>query len=758
MRLTLRTMLAYLDDVLDPADARELEHKIEESSFASGLVHRVRDSIRRLRLGAPKLDGRGLGLDPNTVADYLDSTLAPERVPEFEKVCLESDVHLAEVASCHQILTLVLGEPAQVDAALRERVYRIGHADNRRPKAAANASGNGAALAATRSGADASSAGASTAVSPVKSQRPSQLSIKSLAITVLLCFVVAMIALQAVGVDKLRGLIGLSSPRKIGLSSPREAAERPLPAEPEAGEPEITIPSDAEQSSLGSRESDRLPPPDETASSEISTDAAFPVPAGESLVDLRPVPASEIESTVSAGPEVMTDPVESAVASPAVEVNEVPPHGEVASPVEGAAGQIAAKGTVSAGAAEVAVDPAAEPARQISVGRYINEEQVLARFDTAAGDWFRMEPHAPLLTGQRIISLPTYRPQLLLSPNIKVTLAGESHLQFGQSKEEAAPLLKIESGRAIIAPLGEPEAAIYVETAGRSGSVLFASADSVMAVDVMKYLPPGQRPELEPATPIIQLFALSGQLAWREVGQEEFVVSAGQVLTMEGEGAPALFESSELPAWVAGNDLADIDRVASTELREDLATDRPLSLSLLERTEHRRVEVRSLARRSLCSLDMFDAAINALDGPGFRSYWFAQFDAIRGAMGRNSESAIKLQRSLEKLTGDDAGLMYELFCGFNADQLAAGGAKQLVDALEHERLITRVLAYENLRRITDKTQQFRPEQPPSQQKGEVVKWRRNLAAGAIVYLRPKLALPPRRAVTEGTGGDPSASE
>jgi hypothetical protein len=225
MRLTLRTMLAYLDDVLDPADAQELEHKIAESSFASGLVHRVRDSMRRMRLGAPKLDGRGLGLDPNTVADYLDSTLAPERVPEFEKVCLESDVHLAEVASCHQILTLVLGEPAQVDTAMRERVYRIGHPDNRRPKTTANASGNGAASGMTQSGVSKSSAGASTAVSPAKVQRPSQLSAKSLAITVLLGFLIAIVMLQAVGVDKLRGL--------IGLSSPREVAEGPLPTVPE---------------------------------------------------------------------------------------------------------------------------------------------------------------------------------------------------------------------------------------------------------------------------------------------------------------------------------------------------------------------------------------------------------------------------------------------------------------------------------------------------------------------------------------------
>ena len=169
MRLTLRTMLAYLDDVLDPVDAQELEHKIEESSFASGLVHRVRDSMRRMRLGAPKLDGRGLGLDPNTVADYLDSTLAPERVPEFEKVCLESDVHLAEVASCHQILTLVLGEPAQVDTAMRERAYRIGRPENRQAKATTNAAGNGSTA---HGSAAKSSPGTGVAVSPARAQRP----------------------------------------------------------------------------------------------------------------------------------------------------------------------------------------------------------------------------------------------------------------------------------------------------------------------------------------------------------------------------------------------------------------------------------------------------------------------------------------------------------------------------------------------------------------------------------------------------------
>jgi hypothetical protein len=124
MRLTLRTLLAYIDDTLDPIQAREIGRKVAESDVAQELIDRIKAVTRRRGLTVPPASGPDK-IDANTVAEYLDNDLSPEMIAEVEETALNSDVHLAEIAACHQILTLVLGEPASVPPVARQRMYEL---------------------------------------------------------------------------------------------------------------------------------------------------------------------------------------------------------------------------------------------------------------------------------------------------------------------------------------------------------------------------------------------------------------------------------------------------------------------------------------------------------------------------------------------------------------------------------------------------------------------------------------------------------
>ncbi len=124
MRLTLRTLLSYLDDTLEPSQAKAIGAKVAESEQARDLMERIKQVTRRRRLTTPPTTGPG-GMDANTIADYLDNEVTPETAAEVEQICLASDVHLAEVAACHQILTLVLGEPALVPPSAKQRMYGL---------------------------------------------------------------------------------------------------------------------------------------------------------------------------------------------------------------------------------------------------------------------------------------------------------------------------------------------------------------------------------------------------------------------------------------------------------------------------------------------------------------------------------------------------------------------------------------------------------------------------------------------------------
>jgi hypothetical protein len=112
-----------MDDTLPPQEVKEMGQQVAESQYAQDLVERIHRVTRQRRLTVPSGSGPE-GVDPNLVAEYIDNTLTPEQVAEFEKKCLTSDVHLAEVASVHQILSLI-GQRAKVPDEARARMHRL---------------------------------------------------------------------------------------------------------------------------------------------------------------------------------------------------------------------------------------------------------------------------------------------------------------------------------------------------------------------------------------------------------------------------------------------------------------------------------------------------------------------------------------------------------------------------------------------------------------------------------------------------------
>ncbi len=455
MRLTLRTMLAYLDDILDPQDSEDIAKKIEESEFATELVHRTRDSMRRLRLGVPAVMGKGLGADPNTVAEYLDNTLPTDRVAEFEKVCLESDVHLAEVASSHQILTLVLGEPATIDPASRQRMYRVVDEGAAPPVQVDSMH----AAAASTSSAQPPATGAAPPTPPrrQKPEVPDYLRESRSR----LWPVIAATALGAVVTIVLLVMFGPASwrARVAGIAQSEPAAETPADDAATVDAPPAT-PVD---------NSPTTEPPVEEAPGDAATPAAMPEEAttDDALTDKAPPDAAPTDAAPEVGPpgepEDTTMPAEDGAAAgdaagpaglrpvdnvdvplePAQADPNAPPAPAAMPDDSGSADSRSAAGlrpATGVGRPETNPDaplppepmpPTGAPADEPTVadaapsngafGRFTTKRgEVLLKFDTENGDWRRLPPMAPLAQGDRLLSLPLFRPSISLNTGVSI--------------------------------------------------------------------------------------------------------------------------------------------------------------------------------------------------------------------------------------------------------------------------------------------------------------------------------------------------
>ncbi|MBL8792938.1 MAG: hypothetical protein JNM56_03465 [Planctomycetia bacterium] len=125
MRLTLRNLLAYLDDTLEPAQAKAIGQRLAENPAAQELVERIKRLLGQRKLLAPPIDGPDAEVDASEVAQYLDGSLPNNQLPEVEQILLNNDLYLTEVAACHQLLNAYLAQPPAVPALARKRMYGL---------------------------------------------------------------------------------------------------------------------------------------------------------------------------------------------------------------------------------------------------------------------------------------------------------------------------------------------------------------------------------------------------------------------------------------------------------------------------------------------------------------------------------------------------------------------------------------------------------------------------------------------------------
>lgn len=768
MRLTLRTMLAYLDDILEPGDARELGEKIEESEFASGLVHRIRGSMRRLRLGTPKLEGKGMGLDPNTVAEYLDNTLPADRVPDFEKVCLESDVHLAEVASCHQILTLVLGEPAEVSSSARQRAYGIAATTAAEPAAAETAPTPATDPAAEAPVAAAATVAAATATASVAEppttepdqpdaaaeppvQEPSDKKVRRnkpevpeylragrrpkigpLLATTAVVFLLAVVAFFTLwpldATHPLASLFGFGETDVVADNGQEGASTDPDddtpagdPATPTGDNPDGGAPADGTPTLPV--DTDREPGPGVVA--PVPPDAADADDADDAAEPPEPTEIPETPETDGA-PTVIPDD----------DVGPAPPAGDVTDDVPDDIPDDMPDDMPDGPADDTPddVDDGTGPADDrgpVDVGRFISDEQVLLRFDSGSQSWLRLEPRATVVAGDELLVLPTYRPQLAFHNGVQLTLLDRTRVRLVAPDANGVPTVEVQYGRVLAMTVGRPGTQVDVAAGPRRGRATFGDADSAAAVEVRPIRQPGTDPEQMPGTLLVDIIATSGRIGWEEPGQTVIAIEAGQARTLNDDRPGITVSAGAMPDWIQPG-LSEIDRRASLTLESFLPPARPIGLSLEERAEDRRAEVRSLAIRSLGYLDEFDAFVTALNDVGQRSSWPAHFDCLQEALARGPETAGKVRESLERARQKDAPALYRLLWGYSDEDLETGSAKQMVEFLDNESLDLRVLSFENLHRITGMTALYRPEYPDARRRPYVASWRDKLDKGEVV--------------------------
>lgn len=367
LRLTLRTLLAYLDDSLEAAQARDMGARIKESDAARKLVHRLTSAVRKRRLVAPDIQPKLATLDANDSAEYLDNVLDSEKISDLEKSCMDDDVHLAEVSSVHQILTLVLGEPLAIPPQSYKRMYAIGGtAEGGHPKIAMV----GPERVLPEPAPEVTARGSLAALPGVQ----------LIAVVVVLVFALSIVIWQT-----------LIPPPGVGGS---KLARNPV------AQDEETQPNTESDSANNTKTAE--------TTAELATKS-------EPTTDAKPATATQLEPAPK-------EPATTATSTPPVKDKTATPATKTPAPAEKSTTPDPTKPNPPA-------NTPAKPAPTIvpmDTLKYLSTESVLLVENE--GKWTRVEPEHILRAGEKILQLEGYRSELETANGLTLELVGQCRL------------------------------------------------------------------------------------------------------------------------------------------------------------------------------------------------------------------------------------------------------------------------------------------------------------------------------------------
>ena len=744
MRLTLRTLLAYLDDQLSPSEAKEIGAKLQETPPARALADRAAEAIRRRRLGVPgdataggdtKAAAGPPALDPNEVAAYLDNALPPERVAAVEQVCLADDAHLAEVAAGHQILAQALSEPVAVAPSLASRLVALAPAPDAAegtpppPKAAAPPPRPAHRSSPNIRAVPAASAGGNFEEGLPDYLKQSRRGWGWLPWAAAAALAVGWLAVVLVDDD---------------LFGPTDGAV--VVADPDAA----GLPPAAAEAAVGPE------------------GPAAPVPAADPNAVAAAVPAEEEPTAADAGEAarlaatvpVDPPPPESAAAADADDPAMTDDAGPAADPADAV---VSAEGTAEDSAEPAAEAPpaAAPPAAAVT----LEKGRGLFAFDPARRGFYAVAEGGPVPPGVPLVVPEPLSAKLSVegAPVSVVLLGGTRATLAPRRVDGAAAALAVDAGRVLLdrARPGEDGAAGVEVAAGGAVWTLTPAVGAKAAVAVEPRRPRGAAADLRGAAARAAVAAVGGPVVAVDrgpgsdgqpvelaAGSTAALVTDAGVLAAPGAatGEAAGLFAGGVPPWAAGAGETEADRLQVENFTAALLPDQPLSVSLpplVERDEE------ILARQAAAAMALAGRSgdlARTLNRTPHPSVVTVAADGLRSLLGRNAESDAAVNTALEREFPPEARVLL----GRLLDRLTDAEARdpevsrQVVAALDRPELAVRTLAIGELERLTGVTKNYRPLDSAASRSGAVRRWNRELEqTGAI--------LDPDGAPAEGDG-------